>query len=96
MTTKRRRRELFACPNCGADVSVGAKSCRECGSDASTGWQDEQAIDYAQVDLPDGYRDEGGDQAPPAKTAPWVRWTALLVVAAMVATIVVAVLKVRG
>jgi uncharacterized membrane protein YvbJ len=52
---RRRRREIFECPNCGADVAVGAKVCRECGSDASTGWQSQEEIDYQSEDLPTGY-----------------------------------------
>lgn len=81
------RRELFACPHCGADVAVGSKACRECGSDASTGWQDEEAIGYASVDLPDGYRDEGGlsEELPPTGTKLWVRLTALVVALALLA-----------
>ena len=48
MTSRQRpRREMFACPNCGADVVVGAKACRECGSDADTGWKDSDEIEYA-------------------------------------------------
>jgi hypothetical protein len=95
---KRPRRELFACPNCGADVALGAKACRDCGSDASTGWQDEESIQYAQVDLPDGYRDERetSDELPPLRTMPWVRWTALLIVAAMLAAVVIAALVRTG
>lgn len=93
------RRELFSCPNCGADVRVGAKVCRECGSDASTGWQDQDDIDHASVDLPDGYRDvddPGGNELPATATPTWVRWTALLVVLAMVGAVVIAmVLRTR-
>ena len=73
MKPTRPRRELFECPHCGADVAVGARVCRECGSDADTGWQSEEQIDYAQVDLPDGYRDDGlGDELPPVRTKRWV------------------------
>jgi uncharacterized membrane protein YvbJ len=84
-TNKKPRREIFECPNCGADVPVGAKACKECGSDESTGWQSAEQKDYAQVDLPDGYREGESDELPPTKTAPWVRWTALVVAAAMIA-----------
>lgn len=92
MSRPPKRRELFSCPNCGADVAVGAKVCRECGSDASTGWKDEDEIDYASVDLPDGYRDgdgRSGDELPVLATPTWVRWTALVVVLVMVTTVVV-------
>lgn len=81
-------RELFTCPNCGADVPVGAAACKECGSDADTGWRDSQEIDYASVDLPDGYRDDArGDELPPARTKAWIVVTALVVAAAIVAAI---------
>ena len=59
-----RKREYFECPNCGADVRVGAKVCRECGSDASTGWQSSEEIDYQSIEIPDGYGpddEEAGD-----------------------------------
>ena len=73
------KRELFACPNCGADVAVGARACRECGSDASTGWKERDEIDYASVDLPDGYRPDGdSDRLPAIRTPRWVVGVALL------------------
>lgn len=79
MNQRKRRRELFACPNCGADVPVGAKACRECGSDADTGWKDRDEIDYASVDLPDGYRREAdADELPPAGTPRWIAAVALV------------------
>ncbi|MFN3240373.1 MAG: zinc ribbon domain-containing protein [Planctomycetota bacterium] len=53
-----RKREFFECPNCGADVAVGAKACRECGSDDTTGWQSSEEIDYHSIDIPDGYGPE--------------------------------------
>lgn len=84
--SRRPGRSVFRCPNCGAAVKVGALACRECGSDANTGWQDSAEIDYAQVDLPDGYRDEAlGDELPPRRTPRWIAITALIVAAAMVA-----------
>ena len=52
------RREIFECPNCGADVPVGSKVCRECGSDDSTGWQSSEEIDYQSLELPET---DGGD-----------------------------------
>lgn len=58
------KREFFECPNCGADVRVGAKVCRACGSDASTGWKSSEEIDYQSIDIPDGYgpEDEESDE----------------------------------
>ncbi len=78
---RRPRREKFTCPNCGADVAVGAKACRECGSDAQTGWQSEADVDYASVDLPDGYRDDrdSSDAIPPSRRPLWFVLIALLV-----------------
>jgi hypothetical protein len=58
------RREIFECPQCGADVPVGARACRECGSDAATGWQSSEEIDYQSLDLPQGYGEDGGDAGP--------------------------------
>lgn len=43
--------DWFICPVCGAEVKVGAKSCRECGSDETTGWSD--ATIYDDLDLPE-------------------------------------------
>jgi hypothetical protein len=84
-------RQQFECPNCGASVVVGSKACRECGSDASTGWSDSDDIDYASVDLPDGYRDDGAhgpsDELPPAKTPTWVIVTAVVTALVMAAWI---------
>lgn len=57
-----RRRELFECPNCGADVPVGAAACRECGSDARTGWQSSEEIEYQSLELPEN-DDEDDDEA---------------------------------
>lgn len=86
MTAKKKpRRELFACPNCGADVPVGAAACKECGSDASTGWQSSEEIDYQSLDLPDGYRDPDApsDQLPPSRQRRWIVVIALLLAAAL-------------
>jgi rRNA maturation protein Nop10 len=46
------RRAPDTCPNCGAEVPVGARACPECGSDEQTGWS-EQAR-YDALDLPGG------------------------------------------
>jgi hypothetical protein len=45
--TKRRgeHRGHFICPCCGAEVPVGAKSCRECGASDDSGWGDDAAQD---------------------------------------------------
>ena len=87
MTAKKKpQRTFFTCPNCGAAVAVGKKACRECGSDANTGWQDQADIDYASVDLPDGYRDDDvRDELPPSRMPRWVVVTALVTALAMLA-----------
>jgi hypothetical protein len=86
----RRRREVFECPHCGADVAVGSAACRECGSDAGTGWQSDEDVDYAAVDLPTGY---GHDEDHPGATLTdkrprWVAVVALLLALAMIALLV--------
>ncbi|MHC4894321.1 MAG: hypothetical protein ACYTFV_13410 [Planctomycetota bacterium] len=48
---RRKERPTFPCPNCSADVPVGATFCRECGSDETTGWSEETL--YDGLDLPD-------------------------------------------
>lgn len=86
MTRRRtRRRELFACPHCGADVPIGSPVCRECGSDAGTGWQDRDEIDYQSLEIPDGYgSDEHASGSTPTRPQRWVVVTALVVAAALV------------
>lgn len=74
--------ETFVCGHCGADVLVGAKSCRECGSDADTGWQSAEEVDYQSVEIPDVYGDDP-HALPPARTPRWVVVTALLLVVLM-------------
>jgi hypothetical protein len=75
MTRSKPKRELFECPNCGADVPVGRKACAECGSDAETGWQSSEEIDYQGVELPQGYTvdPEHPDRVVATrKLSPWV------------------------
>ena len=52
-----RRREFFICRHCGAEVPVGARSCRRCGSDEETGWS-ESAGEWEENVPSSGY---GGD-----------------------------------
>jgi hypothetical protein len=79
MARRRRRkvRRTFVCPNCGAEVLVGAAACRECGSDASTGWSEDTL--YDGLDLPDpGYGPE--EPARPPSRVPWrAVWVLMLV-----------------
>jgi len=83
---RRRRREIFECPNCGADVAVGAKACRECGSDAATGWQSQQEIDYQSEDLPQGYSDdpEHPGALPARRNRLWVMLVAIVAALALI------------
>ena len=65
---RKKVRRSFVCPNCGADVPVGAAACRECGSDDSTGWSEDTL--YDGLDLPDpGYGPE--EPAPAPSRFPW-------------------------
>lgn len=83
------RREIFECPHCGADVALGSKVCRECGSDADTGWQESEQIDYASVDIPDGYGPaDHGSGTVSDRPRLWIVLTALLVAVALVFLIV--------
>ncbi len=56
----------FVCPNCGADVPGGAKSCPECGSDERTGWSEDTYLDGVTLpddedeDLPEAEKKPGG------------------------------------
>lgn len=88
MSPRRRpRREMFECPNCGADVALGAKACRECGSDASTGWQSAEEIDYQSLELPDGYTERGDEPSGPGsgRNRRWLVVTALVLAALLAA-----------
>ncbi|HEX5052787.1 MAG TPA: zinc ribbon domain-containing protein [Planctomycetota bacterium] len=92
MTRKKPRREIFECPQCGADVPVGAKVCRECGSDARTGWLDSTEIDYASVDLPQGYADDPDHPgALPGPRRSW--WVAAIAILAALALLALTVLR---
>ena len=85
---------MFECPNCGADVAVGAKACKECGSDATTGWQDQAEIDYQSTDLPAGYSD---DPEHPGLLSPRKHrlWVALIVIVTVLALLAFTLLPVR-
>jgi hypothetical protein len=56
MARRRRSRDSFTCPHCGADVPVGSPACRECGSDAETGWSEDAHVWSA--DIPTGYEED--------------------------------------
>jgi hypothetical protein len=72
----------FVCPNCGADVAGGAKSCPECGSDENTGWSEDTYLDG--VSLPDEDDDSVGERSHPkgflsAANVLWVLVALLLI-----------------
>lgn len=85
MSGRRAGGGTFECPNCGAEVRVGAKVCRECGSDEGTGWQSSEEIEYRSVDVPEGYGgevDRVGDGE--AERPLWFRLAVILIVIALV------------
>jgi zinc-ribbon domain len=89
----RRARSSFPCPNCGAEVRAGARSCPECGSDDETGWSDD--VMYDGLDLPDPGPGEdegahGGAARRPRKTvaARAYRIAALLILVVLAAAAV--------
>jgi hypothetical protein len=43
----------FPCPNCGAPVREGSRSCRGCGSDAQTGWRDDDEAASESIEIPE-------------------------------------------
>lgn len=53
---RRKSKERFPCPLCGADVLIDPLACPECGSDAHTGWSEDP--DKWQSDIQVGYGDE--------------------------------------
>ena len=58
-------RATFPCPNCGAEVRAGSRSCPECGSDEETGWSDDTL--YDGLDLPEPDRRGRDDASPPPR-----------------------------
>lgn len=74
----------FVCPNCGADVPGGSKSCPECGSDDRTGWSEDTYLDG--VSLPWSEDDE--DDAPATGVLRPGRWVWVAVAVALLAVAV--------
>lgn len=68
----RRAPETFTCPNCGADVRVGAAACPECGADDETGWSEDTMYDGLDLPDPDGEHDRNEFEPEPAAA----RWKA--------------------
>jgi RNA polymerase subunit RPABC4/transcription elongation factor Spt4 len=72
------------CPNCGALVPGGAKSCSECGADEHTGWSDSATAD--RLGIPDDnfdyqkfVREEFGPARVKPRGIPWLWWVTALV-----------------
>ncbi len=70
---------MEVCPNCGANVPLGATACPACGSDEQTGWSERARNDG--LDLPDekfDYDDfvhrEFGGPAPKPRGISWFWW----------------------
>ncbi len=89
---RRKRRDYFVCPHCGAQVRAGARACPECGSDESTGWSED--ADKWAAGIPAGYagedefdyeefvrREFGGRRPRRILGLPW--WAVLALVAAL-------------
>jgi len=88
---RKREREYFDCPHCGARVEVGATVCRECGSDAETGWS--EAANEWQPDGGIGYeaddafdydafiRREFPETSGSPASQPFWNWVLLIVIA---------------
>ena len=68
----------FVCPNCGADVPGGAKSCPECGSDDRTGWSEETYLDGVTLPGEDDEEDGSGQKTSGGILGPgkWI-WMAV-------------------
>jgi hypothetical protein len=58
MNRKRRPRQEFDCPHCGATFPASRPACPECGSDADTGWSEDALTGYSATDIPDTFDEE--------------------------------------
>jgi uncharacterized membrane protein YvbJ len=78
------------CPNCGAEVPLGAKACPECGSDEQTGWSEEARYDDLNLpdenfDYDDFVKHEFGKERTLPRGIHWFRWlVAILVTAGLI------------
>jgi zinc-ribbon domain len=80
-------RPTFDCPNCGAAVRQGARSCPECGADDETGWSEDTM--YDGLDLPDpGYGPETDGATGPARGGRISRVVALVLLIAIAAFVI--------
>jgi hypothetical protein len=101
---KRREKagENFICPNCGAEVPVGAKSCRECGASDDSGWgEDDFSQDEGWIagygpdqdfDYDEFVRREFPGQSPVDSKYRRKRWAMAVLVAIVAAAFLVSVL----
>jgi hypothetical protein len=76
------------CPNCGADVPLGAKACPECGSDEQTGWSEEAyagklGLPEENFDYKDFVKKEFGAKKPIPRGVHWFWWLIAIALAAL-------------
>jgi hypothetical protein len=69
----------FVCPNCGADVPGGAKSCPECGSDEHTGWSEDTYLDGVSLPYADDDDDSIEEEKKPKGILDGGKWLWILV-----------------
>jgi hypothetical protein len=80
----------FECPHCGADVPVGALACPVCGSDENTGWSEQAEVEPIFYDYDDEVeREFDGPDEQGSFAGPWFR-LAVVVVAVITVSAVVA------
>jgi hypothetical protein len=83
---RRERETPETCPNCGADVPVGALACPECGADEETGWNETAVEQRLGIEDTEGFdheaweREESGQR--PSRPFAGLWWiTALILLA---------------
>jgi hypothetical protein len=89
MKKEKRNDAYFVCPNCGAELSAGARVCRDCGSDENTGWSESTYLDGIDLSFDeDDYeetvkRELGGSGGKRGFRVDWKMVVGVTVVAAM-------------
>ena len=93
--------DYFLCPNCGAEVPVGAKFCRECGASDDSGWGEEESQDEGsgsgygpddEFDYDEFVRREFPEQSPVDSNYRLKRWAMAVLVALVAAAFLASVL----
>lgn len=57
------------CANCGATIPRHAKACPECGADERSGWRENEATRYDDLDLPEEAFEDDASEAQKRKHA---------------------------